>query len=109
MLIKDQYEVLFDEYTDEPLARIRLTSEPWQDIIYYYSKVKFIEEENDAAVLRFDYNVVSPENFDIETFEENKRLEFYNHLGQVLQSLIEEACEKENAIRDNDTEQSDSQ
>ena len=74
MSIKEDYEVLFDEFKEEPLARIRLTSGPWQDIIYYYSEVNFVEKENDEAVLRFEYTVVSPSDFNPDSFDEDTKI-----------------------------------
>ena len=42
MTIRNDYEVLFDEYPDEKLARIRLTSGVWQGILYNYHTIRFV-------------------------------------------------------------------
>lgn len=106
MTIQNDYEVLFDEYKDEKLARIKLTSGRWDGIIYNYHTIRFIEEEKDQAVLRFEYDVVStPEDMNVDALTEEDKLEFENHLGDILVSIIEEAATNETGT--DNTEQSD--
>ena len=106
MTIQNDYEVLFDEYKDEKLARIKLTSGRWDGIIYNYHTIRFIEEEKDQAVLRFEYDVVStPEDMNVGALTKEDKLEFENHLGDILVSIIEEAATNETGT--DNTKQSD--
>ena len=55
----------------------------YKDVIYYYGKVKFIEE-NDNMRLKFDYNVArNPENLDTDSQD------FIQIIGDILFDNIE--------------------
>ena len=104
MTIQNDYEVLFDEYEDEKLARIKLTSDKWSGIIYNYHTVRFLEEDEENATLKFEYDVIStPENLDVDNFTEEDHREFEQHLGDILVVIIEEATSDETGT--NNTEQ----
>lgn len=104
--LKDEYEVLFDEYTGEDIARIKLTSGKWDGIIYAYHTIGFVEQEDDDAILKFEYDVIqTPEELDVESLTEEDKKEFENHLGDILVSIIEETTADE--VGANDNKQSD--
>ena len=106
MTIQNDYEVLFDEYEDEKLARIKLTSDKWSGIIYNYHTVRFLEEDEENATLKFEYDVIStPENLDVGALTKEDKLEFENHLGDIIVSIIEEAATNETGT--DNTKQSD--
>jgi hypothetical protein len=106
MTIQNDYEVLFDEYKDEKLARIKLTSGRWDGIIYNYHTIRFIEEEGDNAVLKFEYDIVStPKDFVIDNLTEEDKREFDDHIGDILVSIIEDAASNETGT--DNTEQPD--
>lgn len=100
------YEVLFDEYTDEKLARIKLTEGKYSGIIYHYNTVKFLEEDGDDAILQFEYDVVStPEGLDVDALTTEDKREFENLVGDILTDIISKTVEgmESNENRGNDT------
>lgn len=101
-----KYEVLYDDYKKEDLARVLLTEEKWNGIIYHYQTVKFLEEEKDEAIMQFEYDIVeAPSEFNVDKLTPEDQQEFENMLGDILVEIITEALESEN--RTNDTEQPD--
>ena len=87
MTIRNDYEVLFDEYPDEKLARIKLTSGQWNGTIYNYHTIRFLEEENDDAVLKFEYDVIhTPEGLNVEALTEDDKKEFEDTRGEFYLS-----------------------
>jgi len=102
-----KYEVLWDEYKGEELARIRLTHDKFNGIIYNYNTVSVIEEGDDdgGAVLKFDYDIVSsPEDINVESLTEEDHKEFEQLIGDILVGIITEAMESED--RTNNTGES---
>ena len=84
------YEVLWDESPDHELCKIKLTDGKWQNLIYNYKIVKFIEKDGDDAILKFDYNIVeTPANLDIDSLTPKDKRNFENLLGDVLVDIIE--------------------
>ena len=84
------YEVLWDESPDHELCKIKLTDGKWQDLIYNYETVKFIEKDGDDAILKFDYNIVeTPTNLDIDNLTPKDKRNFEDLLGDVLVDIIE--------------------
>jgi len=101
-----EYEVLYDEYKEEKLARIRLTDDKFCDIVYRYDVVSFQESENNEATLKFDYEILeSPENIDIDSLTEEDHAQFETTLGDILVEIITEDTSNEN--RADDTGKSD--
>ena len=106
MTIRNDYEVLFDEYPDEKLARIRLTSGVWQGILYNYHTIRFVKGDGDNAVLKFEYDVIhTPKDLNIDDLTLEDKQEFENHLGDILVSIIEETTSNETGT--DNTEQPD--
>ena len=102
-----KYEILHDEYKDEDLARIKLTSDKWDGIIYHYHTVQFVGEDDDEAVLKFDYDIVeSPIGMDVDSLTKKDHEEFETLLGDILVEIITEAS---NENRADDTDESDLQ
>lgn len=92
-----KYEILHDEYKDEDLARIKLTSDKWNGIIYHYHTVQFIGEDDDEAVLKFDYDIVeSPIGMDVDSLTKKDHEEFETLLGDILVEIITESVVDEN-------------
>jgi len=89
----EKYEILFDEYIDEKIARIKLTSGEWNGIVYRYGNVKFKRRKKDFAILKFDYDVISvPNNIDIKKMSIEEKSKFETLLGDILVELITEAA-----------------
>ena len=102
MTIKNDYEVLFDEYPDEKLARIRLTSGKWRGILYNYHTIRFIEGESDNAVLKFEYDIIhTPKGLEVEALTEEDMKKFEDYLGDILVSIIEETTSDETGTDSN--------
>ena len=91
------YEVLHDEYKDEDLARIKLTSDKFDGFIYHYHTVQFVHEEDDEAVLKFDYDIVeSPIDINVDSLTKEDHEEFETLLGDILVEIITESVVDEN-------------
>lgn len=79
---------------------IEITVDPYKDVLYYYQKVS-LSEVNNSAKLSFTYNILEcPDGVDIH----NNVEDFETLLGDILASII---CEKENELRDDNTNTSD--
>ena len=92
-----KYEVLHDEYKDEDLARIKFTSDKFDGIIYHYHTVQFVHEEDDEAVLKFDYDIVeSPIDINVDSLTKEDHEEFETLLGDILVEIITESVVDEN-------------
>jgi hypothetical protein len=103
-MTKPEYEVLFDDYSNETVARIRLTSDGWNGIIYHYNTVK-IKEAGDEAVLKFEYDIVeTPAQINIEDLSPDDKYRLEKLIGDVLVDIIEECIHNED--RTNNPEQS---
>ena len=95
LTVKDLYEILFDEYTNEELARIRILDPRWSDVIIRYGSIKFEETdlETNEAVLSFDYEVIhipkELSSFNQKTDEEKS--DFESLIGDILIDIIEGA------------------
>ncbi len=96
-----KYEVLDEEVDGEDTTRIRLTSDKWDGIIYRYHTVQFIHEEDDEAVLKFDYDIVeSPIGTDVTALTQKDHKAFETLLGDILYEIITEAAVDENRTDD---------
>jgi hypothetical protein len=68
---------------------IKLTSGPFQGIIYSYGKVKFEEQHDDICKLNFEYEVHNNQ------IEYNKE-EFEFYIGELLQFIMAEELQRNN-------------
>lgn len=91
--IKEKYSVLNAETKENETARIRLTIEPWNDIMYSYGEVKFDEDENEKGFLHFDYKVHDPEDFEIMLYSQEEQSQFQTLLGDILVDLIQDSLD----------------
>lgn len=90
MNMKRKFEVLFDEYEDQELARIRIEEDGWEGLIYHYGKVD-VSEDGDQATLSFEYDVdYVPENIDLDSLSEEDQKSFETILGDIILQIIEE-------------------
>ena len=81
---------VFAERDVDDYSCIKLTKEPFNDIIYTYTNVKFASEENvDGQLpLKFTYDIKkNPNNVDTTTAE------FRNYIGDILIEVIEKQLE----------------
>jgi len=81
------FEILFDEYKDEPVARIRLTEGKFCDTIFHinYISVENVEEE---GIISFDYDV------DEGVIPDELAEEFEQAVGDVVVKIIMEQADK---------------
>jgi len=101
-----KFDVLYDKYEDEKLARIQLTDDKWNGIIYHYETVSVSEDEDGGATLKFDYDIDSvPEHIDIDNLLPEDQADFESCIGDILVSIIEEKVKDESGT--NNPEQSD--
>jgi hypothetical protein len=96
--IKESYSILNIETKNHETAKIRLTSAPWDDIMYSYSTVGFFEDseiEGAPGVLKYEYNVNDPADFNIENYSEEEQREFETLLGDILVDIIQGVIDNE--------------
>jgi hypothetical protein len=68
---------------------IKLTSGPFQGIIYSYGKVKFDEQDDGTCKLNFEYELH-------ENSQEYNKEEFEAYIGDLLQFMIMDELQKNN-------------
>ena len=81
---------VFAQRDVDDFSCIKLTNEPYSDIIYSYTNVKFASEENAQGrlPLKFTYDVKkNPNNVDVQGDE------FRQYIGDILVEVIEEQLE----------------
>lgn len=86
-LPKHEVDYVFVEKRDQEMASIKLTSGPYEDIVYHYGNVQFAkeEDENGNLPMKFDYTV--DQNFvDANTDSQ----EFINHIGDILIQVMDQ-------------------
>lgn len=100
------YEFIVDD-KDKNSVHIKLLSGDFAETIYKYGKVN-VEEKDGNAYLQFDFDVISS-----PVKKVNKKIEFRNHIGDVLVNImmdkldIEEGYYDEN--RTDDTSEPDAE
>ena len=96
-----EYEILFDDFKKEDTARIKLTCDKWNGIIYHYNTVSFLEEHDGDGILKFEYDIVeSPNDIDTATLTKEDHEQFETLLGDILVEIISEATDSENRTDD---------
>lgn len=101
-----EFELLDEDFYGNQL--IKLTSVEYQGIVYSYSKVKLIEEEDQLRV-QFNYALH-------ECDQELDRDKFKDHIGGILIDILDEQLNANQVVytggidenRTTDSEQSDS-
>lgn len=76
------FEILFDEHTEEALARIKLTEGQFCDIVFHVNWVDLKELEK--GVLSFDYDI------DEGTVSDELKEDFEQTVGDVIFEIIAE-------------------
>jgi len=98
-----KFIVLFDGYEKDDVAKIEISSGPWEGLIYNYRTVK-VKEFDEHATLAFEYDIVFlPEGIDPDALTTGDKYGLERTLGDILVSLIEESASNED--RTNDIEQ----
>ena len=96
MKLHNQYEVLWDDFKNEDLARIKLIGGKWDGLIYKYDTVSFLEQEDGDAILKFDYEVTfTPEGVNTDSLTENDQKVLEDLLGDILVEIVTEASGNE--------------
>jgi hypothetical protein len=85
---------------------IELLTGPYKDVIMRYTKVNIKEQNNDSAVLQFDYDLLETASHTMTSLRKDKRFE--QHLGILLNHLILESIEGADDARENYSEEPDS-
>lgn len=81
------YEILFDDYKDEPIARIRLTEGPFCDTIFHVNHVSV--EMMEEGILSFDYDI------DDGIVPSESLEEFEQTVGDILVKIIMEQADED--------------
>jgi len=104
----EDYELL-DIDGNERISAIRVLKGKFKGIVYYYGKVKVVEENE--ARLQFNYFVVHEGGFKLKDLHHNKK--FDTLMGDILVSIVDNnILKKDENINDEsfriiDTEKSD--
>ena len=87
MITNEDYTFAESEADDHWAVRL-ITKYP--GVTYMYGEIK-VREKTDEATLDFKYKILDGGQFEIDTLEKDN--DFKNHLGAVLQHIIEDAFE----------------
>ena len=101
MLIGKDYLLRDDLYEEDKTLPIQLLTGPYKDVILRYTTVAIKEMENDQAKMLFDYDLL--EMGDHTETSLRKDVKFTHHIGLVLNTMILETLEEQNAARENDS------
>lgn len=101
MLIGKDYLLRDDLYEEEKTLPIQLLTGPYKDVILRYTTVSIKEMEGDQAKMIFDYDLL--EMGDHTETSLRKDVKFTQHIGLVLNTMILETLEEQNAARENDS------
>ena len=91
------------------LQALKLTEEPFKDIMFTFGKVTFDEREEGRMTCNFEYNITDDCDKDIDMGE------FEHYISKILEVLIRQGIEENSLIytggvdenRTKDSEQSD--
>jgi hypothetical protein len=101
MLIGKDYLLRDDLYEEDKTLPIQLLTGPYKDVILRYTTVAIKEMEDDQAKMIFDYDLL--EMGDHTETSLRKDVKFTHHIGLVLNTMILETLEEQNAARENDS------
>lgn len=76
---------------------LELTEGPYKGVVYRYTTVGIREEQDESAVLRFQYELYSMGDHTETSLRKDQKFE--NTIGLILNSLILEATDDTNAKR----------
>lgn len=101
MIIGKDYLLRDDLYEEDKTLPIQLLTGPYKDVILRYTTVAIKEMEDDQAKMIFDYDLL--EMGDHTETSLRKDVKFTHHIGLVLNTMILETLEEQNAARENDS------
>ena len=101
MLIGKDYLLRDDLYEEDKTLPIQLLTGPYKDVILRYTTVAIKEMEDDQAKMIFDYDLLEMGNHTETSLR--KDVKFTQHIGLVLNTMILETLEEQNAARENDS------
>jgi hypothetical protein len=87
MIIGEDYK--FRDDLKHDTVPIELLSGPYKGIVLRYTKVTIKEQEENNAIIKFDYDLI-----DSNKFKENKLRDdmlFQDHIGLILNDMILES------------------
>ena len=86
---------------------IEILLSPYNGVIIRYTQVGIKEQDNGTAVLRFTYDVIDSGSHTETSLRRDTRFE--QHLGILLNHLILEAAEADNAVGEDDSQKFDAE
>ena len=101
MLIGKDYLLRDDLYEEDKTLPIQLLTGRYKDVILRYTTVAIKEMEDDQAKMIFDYDLLEMGNHTETSLR--KDVKFTHHIGLVLNTMILETLEEQNAARENDS------
>lgn len=101
MIIGKDYRLRDDLYEEDKTLPIELLTGPYQGVILRYTTVAIKETEGDQARMIFDYELLEMGNHTETSLRKDVR--FTEHAGLVLNTMILETLEEQNAARENDS------
>jgi uncharacterized protein (DUF927 family) len=96
--ITDKDYTLVEQETGElsDFYGIRLKTGKWKNVVFVFGKVSIKEDTvEDTATISFTYNIQDPNEYDVEALEKDE--EFNDYLGSILQYIVTQSLEKEEA------------
>lgn len=90
----------FNNVYNTDTTAIELLTEAYKNVIFRFTNVGVRENDNDTATLRFSYEILSPAKFKEDLLRKDEYFE--KHLGLILNSLILDIAELDDAVREDD-------
>ena len=101
MLIGKDYLLRDDLYEEDKTLPIQLLTGPYKDVILRYTTVAIKETDGNQARMIFDYELLEMGNHTETSLRRD--VKFTEHAGLVLNTMILETLEEQNAARENDS------
>jgi hypothetical protein len=104
MIIGKDYLLRDDLYEEDKTLPVEILTGPYKGVIMRFTTVSIKEMEDNQAKMLFEYELL--EMGDHTETALRKDLKFTQHAGLVLNTMILETLEEQNAARENDTTES---
>lgn len=101
-MFKEDVDFHYINFNNTEITGIELLVPEFKGVIFHYNKAKIIEEDG-IARLKFDYRIVFPGEYDIDSLNSNEQ--FHTIMGDLLTQFLMAKIEDE--TRNNNSEKFD--
>lgn len=89
MVINEDFKFRDDKKADT--VPIELLTGPFKGVLYRYTQVRLLENENDTATVQFEYDILDSGELTETKLRASEK--FSQHIGIILNSLILESID----------------